>query len=379
MTTSSAATESTLRRRVAPLVIAIAVLVLVVLVVGPTAGPDPEQPLDPTSARDDGLLGLIRTLEGLETDVEVTVAPPEDPDARAFLPVDLLSREESVRWRDWVAGGGTLVVADRWSDLHDRQVAAAPFGERFVGIDRTPGCALLPAVVDEVVHDTWVGVEHDADEPTCFEIDPPYSWLVATSLDAGTVILLGSATPFTNAWLERGDNALLAVALLAPQPGDRVIVIPRSDRPDVELGLLDLVADGIWRALTLGALAVVVAIIARARRLGRPVPERLPPVLPSVELATSLAGLSRRAEDRGGAAATLRARARRSVERALGAAPGTDPTELAARLADRSRLDVSTIETALVDGPVTDDLELVAVSDAVSLVFQKLAATSSSP
>ena len=368
---TTAAAATTRQRRWVPVLVAVVVLLLTVLLIGPTSGPGTEPPLDPTSADHDGLLGLVRILEDLDVAVEVSTTPPEDTEARAYLPVDLLTDDDHAAWRDWVEDGGMLVVGDHWSRLHDRAHLAQTFAERMVTEERSAACPQIPSEIGPVIHDDWGGVAYEPGEIDCFVVDSDHSWLVVTEVGAGRIVLLGSSTPFTNAWLERGDNALLAAALFGPRPGDRLVVIPRSAAGDVGVGLLDLVPDGVWRALILLALAIVVAVVSRARRLGRPVEERLPPVLPSAELASSLAGLSRRAGDRGGAADELRARARATIARTLGMGPDAEAKDLVERFAATSQLDRSQIELAFVDGPVSDDTHLLQVSEAVAHVLQE--------
>ena len=368
---TTAAAATTRQRRWVPVLVAVVVLLLTVALIGPASGPGTEPPLDPSSAAHDGLLGLVEILEELDVEVEVSTTPPEDADARAYLPVDLLTDDDHAAWRDWVEDGGLLVVGDHWSRLHDRAHLAPTFAERMIVEERSAACPEIPSEVGPVIHDDWGGVAYEPGEIDCYVVDSDHSWLVATEVGAGRIVLLGSSTPFTNAWLEQGDNALLAAALFGPRPGERLVVIPRSPAGDVSFGLLDLVPDGVWRALILLGLAIVVAVVARARRLGRPVEERLPPVLPSAELASSLAGLSRRAGDRGGAADQLRARARATIARTLGMGPDAPPHDLVERFAATSRLDRSEIELAFVDGPVIDDTELLQVSEAVARVLHE--------
>jgi hypothetical protein len=348
-----------------------AVLLVAVLIVGPVTGPPAGPPLDPDSPASDGLLGLVRVLEALDVEVAVSLDPPADASV-AYLPVDMLSGEVRDGWEAWVEGGGTLVVADRWSPLHDREVRPPGFGEGWVPEERTADCPVVPAEVGTVLHDDWAGVPHEDGEVTCYDLDAGYAWLVEVAHGDGRMLLLGSSGPFVNAWLPQGDNALLAAALLGSDPAGRVVLIPRDAAGEVEVGLLDVVPDGVWRFVTLALVALVVGVIARARRLGRPVEERLPRVLPSAELATSLAGLSRRAGDRAGAAARLRSHARAGVARNLGMAAHAPAEDLVQRFAATSRLDPADVRMAFVDEEIEDDDALVAVATAVARVLHEI-------
>jgi hypothetical protein len=92
---------------------------------------------------------------------------------------------------------------------------------------------------------------------------------------------------------------VLAAALLGPAPGDRLVVVPRPDEaPTGGDGLLGLVPDGVWQLLALLVLALLLAVVWQGRRDGVVVSESLPPVLPSAELARSLAGLLQRRRPR---------------------------------------------------------------------------------
>jgi hypothetical protein len=97
-----------------------------------------------------------------------------------------------------------------------------------------------------------------------------------------------------------------------------------------------------------------------------------PSVLPSAELARSVAGLLQRSGDRRTTAGRLRADARRRVERAWGLPSGTDPHELVAFTVERAGLDRSAAEAALLPGEVHDDDQLVDVATACSQLHQAL-------
>ncbi len=366
--------STTIRSRPAvAIAVAFALLLLVVLIVGPSAGTD-GPPYDPESTAGDGLLGLVRTLEAIDVEVEVDGNPPSDTATRAFAPVSMLTPEALEVWDDWVRDGGTLVVADPWSGFHDRGQVRPGVTEALVADTRDPACARIDPSITEVVQTEWNGLEvRDGDED-CFVVDGDHSWLILEEVGDGQRILLGSAQPFTNAWLSDGDNAALATALLAPEGTDQLRFLPRTGAGGGDIGLFDLVSDGVWNGLLLLAIAVLVAVLARARRLGRPVLEALPPVLPSAELATSLAGLSRRAGDRRGAAEALRARARQATARAIGVTPDTPPQELFDRAALVARVDPEVLALALLPRPVVDDDGLLQVAQAVAEILGELQA-----
>ncbi|MFU8839855.1 MAG: DUF4350 domain-containing protein [Nitriliruptoraceae bacterium] len=359
----------------------LAALVAAVLVLGP---PPSGQPLDPDGVDPGGLRGLVEVLTALDVDVEVADTPPDEAGTRVLVARDRLGADDREALLAWVEAGGTLVVADPTSLLHGLERVGS---DQLVGRSaRAPACALLPEV-REVRQGDWEGLEVPAGAEACFPIgDGAGAWLVAQPRGAGRLVALGSAQPLTNALLDEADNAVLAASLLGPSPGDRLRIVPPTRRPgDVgDDGLLALVADRVWWLLGLLALALVLAVVWQARRDGPVVREQLPPVLPSAELARSLAGLLQRSGGRQDAADRLRRQARRTVRHACGLPTGQAPEALVGAVVDRGLLAPDDARLALVPAPVPDDGALLAVATAVHRLRAALArptsrAPSSSP
>jgi hypothetical protein len=364
-------TGRTGRRRTIALVVAVVVLLAAVaLAAGP---PRPDEAYDPRNVGPAGLAGLVDLLEAMDVDVVVSGDPPSDMSTYLFIASGRLPEDARAQVRAWVEEGGTVVVAGD-SLLHDLDHQPGPVADVFGVTSRAPDCD-APALeqVDVIEHAGWDAfvVPEDAHH-ACFPLGADGAFVVEVARGEGTVIAIGSADPFVNANLDRADNAVLAAALLAPAPGDHVVVAPPPQVGEGEIAVLDLVPTGFWRLLLLATLGVVVAILWTARRLGQPVPERLPPVLPSAELARSVAGLLQRSGDRRTTAGRLRADARRRVERAWGLPGGTDPHELVAFTVERAGLDRSAAEAALLPGEVHDDDQLVDVATACSQLHQAL-------
>ena len=350
----------------------IAALVLLggsALVLAP-ASPGP--PLDPDSPGPDGLMGVVELLETVGVDVDVSTSLPSDTSMKVFVPVDQMRDERREQWRDWVRDGGTLVVAGDQSPLHGFTPAGQAAGTGFGATEREPACELLPDV-EVVSHRAWRGLEVPDEGTGCFPLDrPDVAWLVERPLGQGRVLALGSADPLTNAHLDEADHAALAASLLGPAPGERLRVVPRPEPGEAEVGLVALVAPSVWWGLLVAGLAVIAAAVWRGRRLGAPVAERLPPVVPSAELARSVAGLLQRTGDRQAAAQRLRRRARRDVQRHLGGAVADDSTALVEQLVGRAGVARADAELAVLDGPVADDPALLEVADAVQRVRRRL-------
>lgn len=349
-------------RQISLVAAALVTVVLAVLVLGPPG--EDGLPFDPRSTAPDGLAGVVELLgeSGVQVDIEISL--PDDTSTRVFVPVDQLTTERRAEVEDFVTRGGTVVVAGDASPLHDLTPAGAPVSDVFGATTRAPACPEL-AEVGPVEHDAWAAMEVPDGAIACFTDDGDTAWLVSRSRGAGHVIAIGSATPFTNGWLAEADNAVLAAAVLGPGEEDRLVVIPRPEVGEGETPLIELVPAGVWRFLALILAAAVVGVLWRARRLGPPVEERLPPVLPSAELARSVAQLFQRSGDRDAAATRLRDDVRREVGRWLGVPAGTPDARVAELLAERTDVSVDDARTALLDGPVADDAALSHLAAAV--------------
>jgi hypothetical protein len=353
--------RSRMARRLALAIVAVSVLVLSALLIGPGDG-DP--PLDPDSTEEDGLRGLVELLEQVDVRVEVSLALPEDPETVVFVPVDRLNEERREELGDWVEGGGRLVVGGVDSPLHELQPGEQGPATAFGGATGAePECEVLD-VVDEVVQATWIGLEVPSEGDACFPIGEESAWLVTREVGDGELTALGSAEPFTNGRLDEADNVVLAAALLAPAPGERLQIVPRPPPEERDIGPLDLIGTQVWVAIGVGVAALLLLVLWRARRLGQPVAEQLPPVVPSAELARSVAGLLQRADDRDAAADRLRAGVRRDVAYGLGTGPDEDPRRLVELLVDRTDVAREDAERALLDGHVDTDDTLIAVAAA---------------
>jgi hypothetical protein len=381
--TAPEARRRTRRRNGAVALLALGLLVVLALQLGT---PEAQTPLDPQSTSPDGLRGVVDLLRSVDVDVDVSTRLPDDPAVRVFVPAERFVADRHDEVVAWVEAGGTLVVAGP-STLHGLAPASASLGDAFGSSARPPGCGARGlTTLDAVLAPNWPMLVGPADARVCF--GPPGSastdadgddervgWLVDTDAGAGRIVAIGSAAPLTNRWLGEEDNAGLAAALLAPAPGDAVVILPPPAPGELGQGstpLVALVPDGVWRGLWLAGVAALAAAVWRGRRLGRPVAERLPPVLPSAELARSIGGLLQRAGSRDQAAATLRQDLRTTAGRSLGVPDALPPDHLAATVSARTGLPIDVAHTALVDAPVQDDAGLTAVAVAVASAREAL-------
>ncbi len=359
------------RSRRWPWLVAAAASLVVVAVL---SAPASDVPYAPDGVGPDGLRGVVDLLRSVDVEVVVSLDPPGDAATRVFVPVDRLGTDRREALLAWVRDGGTLIVAGTTSPLHDLVGVDDPLGG-FGTTERELACDPdgLVGPVEQVAQPAWNGLQVPAEaDGSCGEIDDGIAWLVVRSEDQGKIVAIGSPDVFVNARLGRADNAVLAAALLGPAPGDRLVVVPRPPVGEGDTSLLDLVAPRVWQAGLVLLVALLVGLIARARRFGPPVPESLPPVLPASELAVSVGELLQRAGDRDTAARRLRADARRRTARALGLAVDLDAEDLAVLAARRTGTDARLTLTALTDTPVPDDQTLVGIARAVHVLGSRL-------
>ena len=306
-----------------PFVALTAIAVAVIVAIGPRAGGD-GPPLDPGSAGGLGTLGLVETLRAVGADVVVTGAAPDASHDTALVLADDLSPSRRGEVERWVRAGGTLVVADPSSPL-------APFrsaGGTEVGLfesDIDKRCD-LPALrgVGRVSIEGGTVFEAPPGADACSPRGDGH-WLVAATVDDGTVVAVGGAGAFVNRHLDEAGNAGVAAALLAPRRGARVAFL--RPPPPGSIGrrsLADLVSPRVKAAGWQLGIAFGVLALWRGRRLGRPVEEPRPVELAGSELVVAVGGLLQRTGGRAPAAEVLRDDLRRECERR-----GVDPASVA--------------------------------------------------
>lgn len=335
---------------------------------GAVAGPD----YDPRSTEPGGTAGILDVIRSTGSTVDVVTDPSSSlaGDVSAVLVVvDGRSSSEREVLRDWTRAGGRLVVADPSSALVELEPVGG-LGTGLVGPVRLPArCPLLPEVGPVIASD-WAAFEVPEAATGCFPIADG-AWLVHRPLGAGEVIVLGGPDALTNRRLLHGDNAVLAVHLLAPEPGSRVVVMGPPGPGTGDAALIDLVPDRVIHLL--GGLVGLFALVGwwRSRRLGGPVREPLPLRVPGVALVDGVGDLLQRAGDRAGAAAALRDALRSHLERTLGLGAGTPLEVVVERTAVRTGLDRGAVRDALEHRQVSDDAELLRVARATALVRRR--------
>jgi uncharacterized protein DUF4350 len=352
------------RRARGPL--AVAALVLLAAVVLTVTGARSDRGLlDPDAVEPAGGAALAALLR----DRGVTVVPAGRPDALATsgpASTVLVTAPERLRSADLAAlvrsGARVVLVAPGRRALEALAPGVRP-GMPPPGLldtgDPAPACGLPAAVAAGPV-------DLDAD---VYTLAPPATGCyprgaVVGLAVSGTTTVVGSATPFTNDALDRGGNAALTMRLLGATPRLLWYVPPVLPDADGTTPLLRLVPAGwVWGGATL-LLAGVVTALWRGRRLGPPVPERLPVRVPAAETTRGRAGLYRRLGARGRAAEVLRGDARRLLAARLGQAAGAEALT-AAVVGAAPGYDAAAVTDLLYGAAPVDDRALVELADAL--------------
>lgn len=361
--------------------LAAAVLLVVLAGVLWVGGPSRETPLHPRSDGPDGTSALVALLRELDAGVTLDVDLPDGDTAVALLLRDRLDESRTAALRSWVRQGGILVVTDPGSSFApgmgavDESYVPVSLSER--GTSRGAGsCDIGPLRHDDIATIEVFSQELLYDVPSraqsCFG-DGDVAYVVATQAGSGTVVALAGSGIVTNRALDKADNAPVLAALLAPRTDSQVIVLdPSIPGPRGEETLWAAVPTGTKRALAQLAVAFLLYVLWRARRLGSPVAEPQPVAVASSELVMAVGGMLERTGSAQHAADTLRAELRRDLVSRAGLPPGLPSERFVGIIAARSGLDVQRLELALGPGPVRGDAELLKVAQAIDVVRREV-------
>jgi hypothetical protein len=260
---------------------------------------------------------------------------------------------------------------------------------------REPGCSAPAALaagtaraggfVYSLANEPAVGV---AGAALCYRVagNPGRASYLVEWQSGRKVIVIGQSDLLTNEYLGQDGNAALALTTLGEQPR-LVWYTPDPLEPIDGAGsdpgapgeggpqratLTELLPDWVpWAIVQLGVV-VLVAMLWRARRLGRLVPEPLPVVVRAAETQEGRARLYRQASARGRVAGTLRTTALRGLAGRLAAPSGTTPEQLVTLVAQATGRDEPTLY-ALLLGPAPDsDRALISLADDLDAVQHDL-------
>lgn len=335
------------------------VVVVTVLVAGPAPGDDKGP---------QGTLALRRYLTAMGMQVSDGATPPAAPGAVFLLLTDLRTQDQADGLLNWVRDGGTLVIADPASATLEAagvtssgRVGHYSFGPaKLQASCLTPETAAVPTLQVDAGDDAL-----DTQDPGtigCFPVSGPAgpSFEVVRPMGQGRVVGLGGKSPLTNALLGKGDNPAFAFGLLGNTAGQVVFgsAVDPGDAPPA----------GLWRSLPpVGkvvliqvVLALVVFALVRARRLGPPMPERIPSPVPASELVEAVGRLYRSARASEFAGQTMRSATLRTLQTRLGIVPG-DTEALASTLAGLSGTSLDEVRRLLGGPAPASDEALIAL------------------
>lgn len=347
---------------------------------------DRPPPLSPDSEWPDGTKGLVLLLGDVGADVTVTSDAPSDVDDLDGTDVLLITLDylyeldEIAAIREWVDLGGRLVVLDPYSQFTEVTEGTAPgtLASGACTIDALAGLDEIRTGGDAAMYTTYFG------DDRCFSVGDT-SFVVAVEQGDGTVVSVGGPTVFSNALLDQADNAGLAVALLAPEPGTRVRVMdlaftvppPDVERPDAPVpnplsGFLDALPERVRLPLLQVILAFVAYAWWRGRRIGRPVREPQAVEVEGSELVQAVGRLMARSRDPARAAAVLRDDLRRALCDRLGLPRDVDTSVLVRVAAERTATPETQVAAALTGPPVVDDAGLIDLARLIETIRQEV-------
>jgi len=335
-------------RRIDPLVVAGAVLLAFALALTAFGMRSEDQDHGRTaSVYDEGpggaatLRRLIDALGVRTTTLEGDRFAPRIEDARVLFmlrPSELVTVEDVAAVRAYLRDGGTVVVAHEFElflqplfeafDVHLAQVASS-------SRTRLAGALFAAPPAHEIQTDParelrlgtgWDPIGTDGRAPVA----------ALRTEGSGTLIVVGTVTPFLTDSLANADNARFAVALTAAAVATGGAVAFDEYHHGVHPAPSILaVVERTWpgRAL-LFALVVTFAYVAlTGRRLGPPQPLDPRPPRSSLEYVRGFAGLVRRA----GRQEIVRDHLRRELHAGLARAEGLDPATPFGHVVDRIR------------------------------------------
>lgn len=344
-------------------------LLLVVLLRGGPA--ESRAPLDPRSDAPQGTSAMVALLEGVGADVELSTGLPGPEDDVALVLSDRLDEEQAAAIERWVRRGGTLVVTDPQSILTPALVDQEdPFDPDLL----VRGLCTIDALSDVDTVDGGAAFRYSTDgaDESCFGSSGA-AFVVQGARGSGVVVAVGGAAFLTNERLGAQDNAVLAVALLAPDSATRVrIVDPPLPAGGGDKTLADLIPGGLRRAGLQLAIAFIVYALWRSIRVGHPVPDDQLVEIAGSELVSATGRLLERSRAPGAAAEVLRAGLRRALRARFGVPLEAPHRTLAEVVAARTGTDVEQLRTAVGDDPVGSEAELVTVARAVAAVHQEV-------
>lgn len=354
-------------------------LILIVLAGGAiwasARGPGGGAALDPYSTGPKGAKALDLLVGGLGGRVDTSGALPQAGHGVALILADHLTAKARYSVSSWVRSGGTLVIADPGSDLAGvaRAEGSSPNSAVGAGGLLSPGCA-APWVADVVAIDPGRApllAEPPGATRACFGADGAFFALERT-VGLGTVISLAGPDLWTNGRLGAAANSVLAADLLVPEPGSALAWLTGQVVGGGHQSLTQLLPARVDEMLIGIVLAFVVACLWLARRLGRPVSEEVPVVVPGSELVGAVSRLLARNGQWAHAAALLRSELRNDLASTMALTPAMSPEMVADMVATRTGRTMTSIRDVLDGATPCSDAELLSLARAVEEIRREV-------
>lgn len=342
-------------------------LLIVVVAVATTAFTDrtTRESLDPSSVSEYGSRAVARLLraEGVDVQVARVAADVRDAGADTTVLVPFPERLATTQLDAIRRSGADVVLVAPDQEVLTALSPRVTVTARLDEVDARPPACGLPAAVAAGAVDLG-GVLYRADgAAACYPAEGGNA--LVQLVDAGrTTTVIGSPDILVNYSLAQEGNASLALALLGAKP--RLLwflPVPEGPPAGQERSFGELVPAGWkWAAAQL-AIAGVLAMLWRARRLGPVVAEPLPVVVRGAEAVEGRARLYRRAGAREHAAQVLRRAAAARMAPLLGLPDPPDPTALTTAVADRTGRQGADVEALLYGPAPVDDAGLITLAD----------------
>jgi hypothetical protein len=286
---------------------------------------------------------------------------------------DQLDDEARARVTAFVRRGGALVVADPSSPLEGASPAQGLPDQRLIAPQvLTPACrAPWAGGVDRIATAGDDLLEVPAGAYACFPAGGD-AFAVAHRQGAGVVVALGGAGPWSNAYLDDDDNALLAANLLVPGRG---YVVSWLLAPRVGAGtatLWSLVPRRVKAGLAGLAAALVVACLWQAKRLGRPVLEDPLVPVPGSELVLATGRLLARNGRSQETAVLLRDELCGQLRSRFGQGPGAEPATVAQVAALHARMPAQEVVDALCGPAPEGEQQLLALARTLQQIREEV-------
>ncbi|MFG1673168.1 DUF4350 domain-containing protein [Micromonospora sp. NPDC049282] len=389
-------------------------LIVITLVLHEVDQPDPGERgfLSPVATDDDGGSRLAEALaaQGVPvrraTDTAGALGTARAAPSTLFVPAPELVRPDTLVDLTGLPPGSRLVlVQPSRRVLAELGTPVEPTGRRWATRALPPDADGAPCRLTEAVRAGTAAVDHQRYAGPD-RADRCYGGALLRIADGTEVVLVGASDPFRNDRIDEWGNRALATGLLgggrpvvwldlpapeaaptrqspsptrevdgAPTPGgsaeqrpDRTDPPPRADNP-----LWGAFPAWFWAILAQLALAGLLVVLWRARRLGPPVAEPLPVAVRSAETVRGRARLYRRAGARDTVAGTLRDAALDRILPRLNLPPDTPDEEVAARVAAGTGGDPERV-AELLHGPAPgNDRELLELARELDTLTRTLA------